>query len=378
MKSNIYSYTLPALLFSSTISVAGTGFISPNGTGNGYSIDKPASINSVNTLLSDPNLDTIKLMPGTYIQEDAIYLRGGSHDIQVIGDEQVIFSGDYNFTPEGNAGFVIARSNISFENLQFLNTRYCFRFKNYNVTNVKIDKITAHNTMSCIDFDSNITATVENIVVNNVKSLGYFKSGVRINGKTPRNISITNSIFDALASSSEETKSCHITGISVSGFVEDILIKNVTITNNIGAITNCGEYQQGDGVMVNADASNVSIVNTVVGNSKDADFDIKGKNTTLLDVTSLSGKEARYNMKLWNNDFTCKNCYIHIANINAIQAIDAKVNFMNSTFKVNDHIEICDLRNYTDAISSVTFANSHYSSYGELSIIPEHVDNCIK
>ena len=115
---------------------------------------------------------------------------------------------------------------------------------------------------------------------------------------------------------------------------------------------------------------NVSIINTVVSNSKDADFDLKGENTTLQNITSSSGKEARYNLKLWNNEYTCTNCYINSANVNAVQAIDSQVTFMGSTFKVKESSKLCDLRNYNRSDTRIKFSNSQYSLNGDLSYIP--------
>lgn len=355
---------------------AQTAYISNNGSGSGYSINQPASIYDINNLLSDTRLDTIKLQPGIYKQTDALYITQGTHPVEIIGEQGVIFSSNYNYAPGDNSGIVVARSNLSFKNMNFLNTRYCFRFKDISVQNILIESITAHNTMSCIDFDSNITANVSNILINDIKSLGYHKAGVRVNGRTPNNISITNSVFDGLASSNETERSCHIAGIIISGATRDILIQNVSIANNIGGVDNCGSYQQGDGIVINADVKNVSIINTVVSNSKDADFDLKGENTTLQNITSSSGKEARYNLKLWNNEYTCTNCYINSANVNAVQAIDSQVTFMGSTFKVKEDSKLCDLRNYNRSDTQIKFSNSQYSLNGDLSFIPKQVINC--
>ncbi|WP_404339925.1 hypothetical protein [Pseudoalteromonas mariniglutinosa] len=375
MKTKYFISSL-ALLLVVDHSLANTAYVSADGNGNGNTIDSPASINMLNNLLSDPDISTIHLLSGTYKQNDTLFIEHGDHHVNIIGEDEVIFSSNYNYSPGGSSGLIVARSNISFKNINFLNTRYCFRFKNFNVENVHIDNITAHNTMSCIDFDSNITEKVSNITINNLKSLGYHKAGIRINGSSPENITIKNSVFDGLASSNDAERSCHITGISISGSTKNIFIQDVSIANNIGGLENCGSYQQGDGIVINSEAKNVSILNTIVANSKDADFDIKGENTTLVGITSSSGKEARYNLKLWNNNFTCTNCYVNAANQQAVQAIDAQVQFIDSTFKIKDNSELCDLRNYTNAISKISFIRSQFSYQGDLTSIPSKMTGC--
>ncbi|WP_024612044.1 hypothetical protein [Pseudoalteromonas sp. TB64] len=364
------------LLLTSFISQAQTAYISNVGGGNGYSNNDPASIEQLNNLLEDPLIDRIELQSGIYKQTDALYLYKGEHPVEIVGLNKVTLSSNYNYYSGSNSGIVIGRSNISFENISFLNTRHCFRIKSTNVNNINLESITANNTMSCIEIDNNATESISDISINNLQSLGYYKAGVRINGTNTSNISITNSVFDGLASSDDSERSCYISGISIAGLAKDILIDKVSIANNIGGIENCGSYQQGDGIMINTGTSNIIIKNTIISNSKDADLDIKGENVTLENITSTSGKEARYNFKLWNNNFTCTDCYVSSANDSAIQAINAQVTFVNSTFKVNEDSHLCDMRNYNVDDATVDFKSSNFSYYGDLTFQPHQLSEC--
>jgi hypothetical protein len=366
------------LLFASLTSHAQTAYISTNGNGNGYSNNAAASISQLNNLLADPLINRIELQPGLYKQTDALYLNNGDHPIEIIGIQRATFTSNFNYYSGSNSGIVIARSNITFKNISFLNTRHCFRIKSNTVNNITLEDITANNTMSCVEIDYNATKVISDISINNLTSLGYYKAGVRINGTKTRNISITNSVFDGLTSSLDLERSCYISGISIAGLAKNILIDNVSIANNIGGIENCGSYQQGDGIMINTGTSNIAIKNTIISNSRDADLDIKGENVTLENITSSSGKEARYNFKLWNNNYTCTNCYINSANASAIQAINAQVTFVDSTFKVSEDSHLCDMRNYNVNNATVDFESSNFSYYGDLTFKPHQLSECDK
>lgn len=364
------------LIITSFYNQAQTAYISPTGSGNGNTPSSSAPLGQLNNLLGDPEISKVEMQPGIYKQTDSLYLNEGIHPVEVVGLNRVVLSSNYNYYSGSNSGIVLARSNITFKNISFLNTRHCFRFKDKYVTNVTLEAISANNTMSCIEIDYNATKSISNIKINKLKSLGYYKAGIRINGKVTHDVSITNSIFDGLASSGDIERSCHITGISVSGFAKDILIDNVSIANNIGGIENCGHYQQGDGIMINSNVTNVSIKDTVISNSKDADLDIKGKNVSLESITSSSGMDGRYNIKLWNNEFVCNDCYINSANESVIQAINAKVEFVNSTFRVNERSRLCDMRDYSKQPPSVRFTDSSFSYYGDITFIPFGLSEC--
>ncbi|KYL34310.1 hypothetical protein A2I98_12245 [Pseudoalteromonas agarivorans] len=374
MKKSILINT--ALLFSSFLTQAQTAYISNSGSGNGYSINSPAPLSQLNNLLADTVIDRIELQPGLYKQTDALYLSSGEHPIEVVGLDRATFTSNFNYYSGSNSGIVISRSNIKFKNISFLNTRHCFRIKSNDVSNVRLEDISANNTMSCVEIDYNATKNITDISINNLKSIGYYKAGVRINGTNTSGVSITNSVFDGLTSTSDLERSCYISGISIAGLARNILIDNVSIANNIGRIDNCGSYQQGDGIMINTGTSDIVIKNTIISNSKDADLDIKGENVTLENITSTSGKEARYNFKLWNNSFTCNDCYISSANNSAIQAINAQVTFTNSTFKVKEDSRLCDMRNYNVENATVDFKTSNFSYYGDLSFKPHQLAEC--
>lgn len=374
-KINCFILSL-SVFVASFLASAQTAFISPDGTGSGYDEKAPAQLTQLNTLLSDSNIDKIQLLPGVYTQTNALYLISGTHPVEVIASSRVVISSDYNFYSGGNSGIVLLRSNISFENITFLNTRYCFRFKNIQLSNVTINNIKAFNTMSCIDFDSNITQPISNININNLNALGYYKAGIRINGTLTSGVTVTNTTLDGSAASKDIERSCHIAGISISGTVKDTILDNIAVSNNIGGIENCGSYQQGDGIIINSEVENVIISNTVISNSRDADLDLKGKNIILKNITSSAGKETRYNFKLWGNDFNCDNCYINAASSSAIQAIDAKVTLIDSTLKLNEESKLCDLINRKETNTKVHFLSSNFSYYGDISFTPPQISQC--
>ncbi len=377
MMKKINCFILCLLVLSVNLSAfAQTAYISPNGTGSGYYKNSPAQLAQLNNLLSDSNIDKIQLLAGVYTQTNALYLSSGTHPVEVYASNRVVISSDYNFYSGSNSGIVILRSNISFENITFLNTRYCFRFKNIQLSNVTINNIKAFNTMSCIDFDSNITKPVSNININNLDALGYYKAGIRINGSLTSGVTVTNTMLDGSAASKDIERSCHIAGISISGGVKDTTIENIKISNNIGGVENCGNYQQGDGIIINSEVENVIISNAVISNSRDADLDLKGKNITLRNISSSAGKETRYNFKLWGNDFICENCYVNSASSYVIQAIDAGVKLIDSTLKLNEESQLCDLINRETTSSKVSFQSSNFSYYGNIRFTPPQLSEC--
>ena len=221
------------------LSYANTVYVSSDGTGDGYDIERPANLSDLNGFLADASIANIILKSGIYYQNNYLSVSQGAHPVKISGLGNVIITSDYNSGNSGSSGFIVARSNISFDNIKFINTQYCFRFKEGSVSNVNIDRIYAHNTMSCVDFDKNDSAAFSNITINELTTLAYHKAGIRINGK-PKNISITNSKIDGLNSNIDSTKDCHITGISVSGKTRDINIENVSISNNVGGSVDCG------------------------------------------------------------------------------------------------------------------------------------------
>ena len=364
------------LILNSTLTQSQTVYIAPTGNGHGYSVDTPAHISKINQLLMDTDVNKVNILPGIYQQNDALYLNGGNHHVEVIGIGEVTFRSDFNYYSGGNSGLVIARSNISFENISFLNTRYCFRFKNNSVSNVSFDRINALNTSTCIEFDYNLDKTVTDISINELNSIGYYKSGIRINGTKTQNISITNTVIDGLSTSTEEERDCHISGLIISGKSKNIFLDKVSIFNNIGRVDNCGSYQQGDGIVVNSGAQNISINNTTVSNSRDADFDIKGSDVTLNRIKSLAGKETRYNLKLWFNSFTCDECYINAANSSVIQAIGSTVRLTDSTIRIKETSKICDIRYNDNNASTVRFTNSVFLLDGQFNDILPHLEQC--
>lgn len=364
------------LIINSTLTQSQTVYIAPSGNGDGYFVDTPAHINKLNQLIMDTDVKKVNILPGIYQQNDALYLNGGNHHVEVTGIGKVTFRSDFNYYSGGNSGLVIARSNISFENISFLNTRYCFRFKNNSVSNVSFDRINALNTSTCIEFDYNLDKAVTDISINELNSIGYYKSGIRINGTNTQNISITNTIIDGLSTSTEEESDCHISGLIISGQSKNIFLDNISISNNIGRVNNCGSYQQGDGIIVNSRAQNISINNTTVSNSRDADFDIKGSDVTLNRIKSLSGKETRYNLKLWFNSFTCDECYIDSANASIIQAIGSNVRLINSTLRIKETSKICDIRHIENNALNVRFKNSVFLLDGQFTEISTHLEQC--
>ncbi|CAD2223183.1 exported hypothetical protein [Pseudoalteromonas sp. 3J6] len=358
-------------------SYANTAYISSDGVGDGYDIERPANLSELNRILTDPNIDNITLKAGTYYQTDTLFISQGVNPVKVSGEGNVIITSDYHNGSGGSSGFIVARSNISFANINFNNTRYCFRFKNYTAENVSIEHIRAHNTMSCVEFDSGILANVSNIKINELTSIAYYKAGIRINGDTPKNITISNSRIDGSTLNLDSKKDCHVAGISVSGSTKNINIHDVSISNNIGGSSNCGTYQQGDGIVVNSEVSGLSIKNVLVSNSRDADFDIKSQHTNLEQIISLSGANNRHNLKLWYSNYSCRDCYIKASKANSIQAIGSKIEFIDSVFEVSDILKVCDLRDRRGIMGSVRFSNTRQLDVQNLTAINDFIPDCI-
>lgn len=373
----IFKYSLlVSSLFITNNAIANTAYISNTGTGDGYSEEMPASLSNVNKLLSDESISKIVLKAGLYEHHDAIYILSGSTPVSIVGEGRVVLSSDYDYITGGNSGVMLARSNIKFENINFLNTRYCFRFKNNPVENIQLRNINAHNIMSCIEVDSNVSQTIRNIKIAELNVVGYYKAGMRLNGESTSDIQVHDSSFDAMESSPDEHRDCHITGISISRGVSNVAISGVNISNNIGRAAGCGSYQQGDGILINSGVDEIRITDTTISNSKDADFDIKGSNVSLTKVTSSSGTQGRYNFKLWNNDFSCIDCYVNTSQLVMTQAINSSLTFIDSTIRIREDSHICDIRDDTDTDKGIAFENTSFSLNGDINVTPKNVASC--
>lgn len=243
---------------------------------------------------------------GTYILAPGIYqlikpLQIISPDVRLIGNEEVIFEGGGT-----GHGLVLGHSNIDISNISFRDIRNCVTVKKQSyVSNISITGITANNVHDCILIDRSIDSTVKNWTISDLKVTNYYRSAVRIAGVGTQRIVLSNFSFNG----GESEGYCWKGGIQVYEKASHIDIFNGHILNNIGG---CGEgYPQGDGIEIDdkdGAPHNIYIENVVVKDSRDGNFDLKGREIYLKNVTSSSSGFTKVGYKLWNYDYICENC----------------------------------------------------------------------
>lgn len=243
---------------------------------------------------------------GTYVLSPGVYqlnkpLQLNSPDVRLIGNGDVTFEGAGSIQ-----GLVLSHSNIDIENITFRDVRNCVTVKKQShVSNINIRDVVANNVHDCILIDRSIDSTVKNWTISDLKVTNYYRSAVRIAGVGTQRIVLSNFSFNG----GESEGYCWKGGIQVYEKASHIDIFNGHILNNIGG---CGEgYPQGDGIEIDdkdGAPHNIYIENVVVKNSRDGNFDLKGRNIYLKNVTSSSSGFTKVGYKLWNYDYICENC----------------------------------------------------------------------
>ncbi len=243
---------------------------------------------------------------GTYILAPGIYqlikpLQIISPDVRLIGNGEVIFEGGGT-----GHGLVLGHSNIDISNISFRDIRNCVTVKKQSyVSNISITGITANNVHDCILIDRSIDSTVKNWLISDLKVTNYYRSAVRIAGAGTKRIILSNFSLDGGKSKGY----CWKGGIQIYERASHINIFDGRIVNNIGS---CGSnYPQGDGIEIDdkdGAPHDISIVNVIVGDSRDGNFDLKGSNIFMKDVISASSGFTKAGFRLWNYDYVCKSC----------------------------------------------------------------------
>lgn len=242
---------------------------------------------------------TYVLSPGVYRLNEPLQIK--SPNVRLIGNGEVFFEGT-----EDVQGLILGHSNIDIENISFRNIRSCVSVKKQShVSNINIRNIVANNVHDCILIDRSIDSTVKNWTISDLKVTNYYRSAVRIAGVGTQRIILSNFSLDGGKSKGY----CWKGGIQIYERASHINIFDGRIVNNIGS---CGSnYPQGDGIEIDdkdGAPHDISIVNVIVGDSRDGNFDLKGSNIFMKDVISASSGFTKAGFRLWNYDYVCKSC----------------------------------------------------------------------
>lgn len=243
---------------------------------------------------------------GTYVLSPGVYqlnkpLQLNSPDVRLIGNGEVTFEGADNIQ-----GFILGHGNIDIENISFRDIRNCVTVKKRShVSNINIRDVVANNVHDCILIDRSIDSTVKNWIISDLKVTNYYRSAVRIAGAGTKRIVLSNFSLDGGKSKGY----CWKGGIQIYERASHINIFDGQIVNNIGS---CGSnYPQGDGIEIDdkdGAPHDISIVNVIVGDSRDGNFDLKGSNIFMKDVISASSGFTKAGFRLWNYDYVCESC----------------------------------------------------------------------
>lgn len=242
---------------------------------------------------------TYVLSPGVYRLNEPLQIK--SPNVRLIGNGEVFFEGT-----EDVQGLILGHSNIDIENISFRNIRSCVSVKKQShVSNINIRNIVANNVHDCILIDRSIDSTVKNWTISDLKVTNYYRSAVRIAGVGTQRIILT----DFTLNGGHSEGYCWKGGIQIYEEASHIDIFNGHILNNVGG---CGEgYPQGDGIEIDdkdGAPHDIFIEKVVVKNSTDGNFDLKGRNIYLKNVTSSSSGFTKVGYKLWNYEYVCENC----------------------------------------------------------------------
>lgn len=250
--------------------------------------------------------------PGKYMVSNAIPIKG-NNPLYLYAEDGAQFVGNFDFRSAKaySSGFKLYRGDITFSGFNFENVGYCVYVNQSSmVSNVHISKLKASNVHSCIVIDRDVQGPVKNWRIDDAIIKGYYRVAIRISGNLSSNFKINNVIADG--SHPYSANHCFKGGIQIYRGAHNISINSANIKNNIG---NCnGTYQQGDGVEVDDKGGvphDITFSNVFVENSRDGNFDLKGKNIKFDNVVSVAGLLSRYAFKLWSYDsYHCYRCKV--------------------------------------------------------------------
>ena len=238
-----------------------------------------------------------------------VYLTTESNlDIVAVGN--VTIKGD-----DRTQGMVIKSGGISVSGIRFKGLRNCISVeKGDTIKGLRVSNVYAEEVHDCIIIERGTEAKVSDISITNVNVDNYHRSAIRLAGQATEGVEISGFRLDGGYSSSY----CWKGGIQIYGNVENVTLKNGSINNNVGDCD--GGYPQGDGIEIdhkNGIPKNIHIENVHVSNSRDSNFDLKGLNISLKNVTSSTSTSTSSAYKIWVYHYDCFDC-VYLGNFRKI------------------------------------------------------------
>ncbi len=327
-------------------------FVSPFGGGlkNGVDPENALALAQLSNVMRSLTESTkLKFLPGQFQLNGTLDLRApvGDKVLVVEGAEGAIIRGTFNpETLSGTAsGMRLKTGNIVVRGLMFDHVGFCVKSEKYStISQVLIENIVANNVHSCVLVDRDMEEPVTDWVVRNSRINGYYRVGVRLAGMQSRGFLLDKLIIDG--ENDFGVSECYKAGVQLLGGVHDVHLRDSKIVNTIGT---CGEdYQQGDGIEADhkqGTPSGILIENVVVGNSGDAELDLKADHVQMRNVRTLGGDKVRYAFKVWAYDnYVCEHCFGFGVNKAYVNLNEAQMKFYDSTFANQDSVRLCDLR----------------------------------
>lgn len=344
-----------------------TYFVAPQGSGDmsGKDEQNALRLHRLEPFIRDLKISArIVLLPGQYDLTSTLDLVSDEPNQLVVleGRPGAVIHGNFNPQTESGleSGLRLLSGNVIVRNLHFKQTAFCIKaYKNATVEQVLIENIMADNTHTCISVDRDVRRPVTRWIIRNLTINGYFRSGIRLAGSLSEQFLVENTEIDGARQQSRSD--CHKGGIQLLAGVRNVHVRNTVIKNNIGE---CGEgYQQGDGIEAdhtNGIPTGIRLENLVVGNSGDADLDLKAMDVSMFRVAALGGPETGYAFKLWHYDYQCDQCYATGPHAAFIQLAQARLTMISPVLTNDQPVHVCDLRHGTapDAQARVTFKNA--------------------
>lgn len=291
-----------------------TVYISPtgSGSGDGSSWANAAKITQLSTMIGKAGAGGEVLLradQGAYNLTGSIGIsKGGAEGapVTIRGVDgsgasmaaQIVGTRDVAAGIAGNEVFRLGAgaSNLTFEDLQFNNVgNGAFRIAG-DLSNLTIQSVKAYNVQRFIeDYASsgNSSASVNGLRVQDVEVHGYSKGVIRLQYNS-HNIVIDNVFGD----SERQSHDSFAMGVMLDGTVHDVLISRTTMANNYNS---SGSYWNGDGFATEGGVYRVTFQDTVSVGNTDGGYDIKSRDTTLINAYASGNKR---NFRIWSDSVT--------------------------------------------------------------------------
>lgn len=289
-------------------------YISPTGCGDksGSSIENAASINSINTVVTQASGgDRVVLIAdqGDYNIAKSINIYSGGDEgkpITIVGmsstgqemDATFVSNRAEVYSPTAQQGIEIFRlnegsNNLVFDNVNFKNVATAFRLGG-NLENITIQDSSAENVSRYVEnlaTGKNVAASVDGLTIRNVEVDGFAKGVVRLQYDSQ------NVVIDNVKGDSQHIDGASFAiGVHIDGTAHDIVVRNT----EIGNITDTtSSYYNGDGFATERGVYNVVFENTRAYNNTDAGYDIKSTSTQL--IGAVADGNSR-NFRIWATD----------------------------------------------------------------------------